>query len=221
MHITAHLELLHLVGQQDIRLFQPLQRVEVLEHALLFIRGQRQVDRHQVGQAPRFLDAIDHLHHVAGQGATVGHGNLDQGIDALHQRLGNQGPPRLLLEHLDTPDHEGLLAHKVHQPHPLEPLDGQLAAALGELDQLLDAAGGADVLDILRTIFAAPAKHADQVALAESLVEQGHLVFANVDWKHHEGEDDLVLEGKNRHAVRDDGQRFHKRAGLLSSPRQN
>ena len=74
-HFTGNLVLdlhpLYFVGQMHIDFFQTLQRVGGLQQFLKIGHRQIDVQCHQIGQAGRVVDVVDHLHDIVRQRLAV------------------------------------------------------------------------------------------------------------------------------------------------------
>jgi len=147
LHLPLDLQPLHLVGQVGVDRLQPLQGVDGLQEQLLVVQRQVHVERHQVCQASRIVDVVDHLHHIVRKGATVGEGDLQQRGEARHQGLGDQALFHELPEHLQPNQGGRLLPRQLLKLDPGEPLQRHLDTAVIQVAQPGDAAGGPHLME--------------------------------------------------------------------------
>ena len=182
-----------------IDLFEPLQRIDRLQQLLQV--GQRQVDvqRHQVGQACRVVDVVDHLHDIIRQRLAVGKGYLQQGIQALHQRLGYQALFHEFPHQFAMGQDEGGFLDQGGNPDPGDPFQGCLCPAVGKtlnLGYLADAADLVEIRGYLPAGVAFQLYQRHQVIEVNRLVERSHFIAGQEERKTMYGKATISLSGK-------------------------
>ena len=134
----------------------------------------------------------------------VGEGDLEQRVDALHQRLGNQSAALPLLDRLDPGEMERLFLGKAENPDAHQPFHHHLAPPFREAEDLVDAAKRTDPAELPgMTDFTGPeaGNQAEQVLAAHRLVDHRHGIRLDKKRKDHVREHHLFphrMDGQNR-----------------------
>ena len=195
--LVLDLHALDFVGQVHVDLFEALQRVDRFQQFLQV--GQRQVDvqRHQVRQAGRVVDVVDHLHDIIRQRLAVGEGYLQQGIQALHQGVGNHVLFDEFPHHFTAGQGDGCRRLCFQNPQAVEPLQGYLEFAIADLLDLVDPAEGADFADLARLVADGPGRpaqnHGHQFVVMVGFGKGLQIAVIDIDREDHIGKGNHVL----------------------------
>ena len=197
LDLALHLEALHLAGEVHVDLLEALQGVDHLQEGLEVFERQVDVEGDQVRQAGRVVDVVDHLHDIVGERFPVGEGDLQEGVEARYERLGNHGLFHELPHRLDPGQDDRGFLYDGLQPDPCNTFEDGLGASVGELLELVHLADGPYLVQRGEHVAGWLSPELDEghhVAEHHAFLEGGHFGAVQVEGKDHVGKCDHIPE---------------------------